>query len=370
MNTIIFAFIFTFFMACIGKNSFGETRTINISNKHLICHNGSTIIYWCLCVFLACIAGFRKGFVDTNSYRNIYETVGKNFSMVFDENLRIESGFRFICFILNYITNNSQILLIVVSLFVTFAIFKFVNNYSVDRWLSVVIFFLTSFLTTMNTMRQYIVVGVLLLCIPLLLKGKWRLFLLISLLLSTIHSTAIFAGIVIALSKGKVFNKRMVIISMVILVLAFLPAEGFVGVLQAVDIQDYADMYSELGKSGINIFRLAVQAVPVLLALFYFRIYGKDSMGEDYSMFTNLSILNLLIYILSMQSNYIARIALYFEVFNLVTIPFFLSTIIKKGQVYYAKAIALSLYSIYFYFVVQGFGVVSINMLTPFFIGG
>ena len=370
MSTIIFAFIAVFVFCTLGRNSRGAMKSRLGNGNAIIFCAGNSQLYWGLFILLAIIAGCRRGFVDTNAYKSMYEVIGRDFSMVTGENLRIEKGFRFICYILNHISSNSQFLVIVVSVFVTFAFFKFIDQYSIDRWFSAAVFFLTMYLTTMNTMRQYIVVGALLLCIPMLSKGKWWLFLLISFVLAMIHSTAIFAAVGIILSRGRVLSKRVVIIVVFMLVLAFTPAEQFLTLLQAASVQDYADMYESLNKSGINIMRMAVQAVPVLLGVIYFHLYGKENLDHDYAMFANLGIINLMVYILSMKSNYLARIAIYFEMFNLIMIPFFLTRIIKKDQVVIAKGIALFLYSIYFYYAVQGFGTASINMITPFFLGG
>lgn len=370
MSTIVFAFITVFILYALGRNTNRAIQSRIINGDIINFCAGNSHLYWILCALLATIAGCRTGFVDTNAYKTMYEVIGSDFSMVTGDNLRIEKGFRFICYILNHLSSNAQFLVIVVSVFVTFAFFKFIDRYSIDRWFSAAVFFLTMYLTTMNTMRQYIVVGALLLCLPMLSKRKWWLFLLISLVLSTIHSTAIFAAVGIILCRGRVLNKRVIIVVVCACVLAFTPAEQFLTLLQAANVQDYADMYESLNKSGINILRMAVQAVPVLLGVIYFNLHGKDNLDNDYGMFANLGIVNLMVYILSLKSNYLARIAIYFELFNLIMIPFFLTKIIKKDQVIIARGIALFLYSIYFYYAVQGFGAASIDMITPFFLGG
>lgn len=370
MLTIITAFLLVQILSFIGRYSKGQARTVCTNKNKIVYYDGNNKIYWALFWILAGIAGFRKGFVDTNSYRNIYETVGTDFSMVTDDNLRVEKGFRFICYLLNHISKNSQLLLFVVAIFVTFSFFKFIDRYSINRWFSVTIFFLTIYLTTMNTMRQYIVVGVLLLSLPLLNKGKWWLFVLISLLLTLVHSTAIFAALAILLSRGEFLNRRMLIVIGCTIVFVFTPADSFLSMLQTANIQDYAEMYEVLNKGGVNILRLAVQVVPVILAAIYFHMYGRENLNSEYSMFANLSVLNLIAYIFSTKSNYLARIAVYFEVFNLIMIPFFISKIIRDDQVRVMNAIAVVLYSIYFYYVIRGFGTYSVDLLNPYFFGG
>lgn len=332
----------------------------------------TNMYFWMLFVFFTFISSMRSGFVDTNSYRNIYNEIGMNFSNVLSDGFRIEKGFRFICYLLNHISNNSQILLMFVSIVVNYAIFKLVKNHSEDKFLSIFLYLCTVYLTTMNTLRQYFVVGIILLCFPLLLKNRKFIFLCITFLLTTIHSSAFFAGIIFVICCDKFLNKKVIILLIFTLILAFMPAFLFTSFLNLVGVNDYADMYQSINKTGVNNIRILVQLVPVMLAIYYyFKIKkNKKELTLKDSFFLNLNVINFVVFILATRNNYLARIAVYFELISIITIPYLLNRIIKKEQRIIFKVLVVFLYSIYFYFVIKGFGWESIRAIMPYFLGG
>lgn len=370
--------LFVVYLLCLVfylfGNQFNFTSKIRYNDgTTYFVKRGSSFFFWLIFFVLTFISAFRQGFVDTNTYRNIYTSVGTNFSMVLSDDLRVESGFKFICYLLNFVSNNSQILLIVISILINFSIFKMIDKYSENRFFSSFIYLCSIYLTTMNTIRQYMVVAVLILSIPLLIKQKKIVFMGIVLALSTIHSTSIFAGLIMIICCDKFINKKMIILVGLLLILAILPSDTFFNILKTAEIKDYSDMYQDLNKSGVSILRLLVQVIPVLLSLIYylFGIFKKNKeISLEYSFFMNLNIINMIIYILATKNNYLARLSIYFEFVSILTIPFLIRKLIKKDQIYIANLITIVLYSIYFYFAVSAFGNNSIAALRPIFLGG
>lgn len=373
MATVSF-FYFGSLLLCFFGSFSKQTKIIEYNDgRPIVVEKGSNFCFWLIFGVLTFVSACRSGFVDTVSYRLIYEAVGTDIKVVHGDELRIEEGFRYICYLLNHISTDSQLLLILVSILVNFSVFKLIDLYSEDRWLSVLIYISTVYLVTMNIMRQYIVVAVFLLAIPLLFKKKWWLFLVIALALSTVHSTALIAAIVIVLCNGKFLNIRVFVVALAMIILSVVSSAGFLNFLESADLNDYAAMYQTIDKAGVNTLRVIVQSVPAVLAIIcYYFVEKKNDMilPREYSFFMNLNVLNFASYIFSMRNNYLARVAVYFEIFSVITIPFLLTRILYKKELsLYVKIFTIVLYGIYFYFLVQSFGNASIEALTPFFIG-
>ncbi len=367
MSTVICLFMLVM-LSCMPAIT---TPQYNLSGKgeyvRRSVKSGFIIIAFIAMIVVHCC---RIGFVDTTTYMNIYRNIGVDKSLVFGGDLRIEIGFRLLCYILNFISDDPRILLVFVAAVVIIPFYRFIKKYSDNDGFSTILFLCTIFLYTMNTMRQYIVVGIFVMAYPLLREKKWIRYALVVLLASAFHTSAIIAGIILALCSGTIFNKRIKLLTVALLIVAFLPTEGFLRLLDS-GVGDYGDVYDMLNKGGVNVLRLLVQAVPVVLAILYInmnKLKAKD-LPKDVSFFTNMSIVSLLIYILALRSNYIARFALYFDFASVITIPYFLSRIIKKEDITLAYLITSGLYAVYFFFAARGFGD-SIEMLKPFFIGG
>lgn len=367
MITVICLFVFVI-LSCMPSIT---TQQHDISGK---CEYGRRSVKsgYIIIAFIAMIVVHccRIGFVDTVTYMNIYRNIGANKAFVFNGDLRVEIGFRLLCYVLNFITDDPRILLVFVAAVVIIPFYRMIKKYSDNEGLSTMLFLCTIFLYTMNTMRQYIVVGIFVMAYPLLREKKWVRYAFVVFFASAFHTSAIIAGIMLALCSGAVFNKRIKLLTVAMLIVAFLPTQEFLMILDS-SIGDYGDVYDILNKGGVNILRVLVQAVPVLLAFLYMNMnkMKEKDLPNDIAFFTNMNIISLLIYISALRSNYIARFALYFDFASIITIPYFLSRIIRKEDVSIAYLITSGFYAAYFFFAAQGFGD-SIEMLRPFFMRG
>ena len=125
-------------------------------------------------------------------------------------NLRYEYGFTFLCWILNKITSNWQILLIVSSLFINYSVLKFIKNNSSNPLLSVLMYILMNFyFFYTSAMRQAIAIGIMLLGYEKLKKNEIWKFLIFVLIATLFHESAFLALLLIPMRKMK-YNRYFI----------------------------------------------------------------------------------------------------------------------------------------------------------------
>ena len=107
----------------------------------------------------------------------------------------------------------------------------------------------------------------------------------------------------------------------------------------------------EFSGEGVNPFRLAVCAVPLILSFMARKHIAQQdaTQSEENYLFTNLSMLNTEIMFVALfgTANYFARLANYFLVFQALSIPWLFQFFEKKSRSLLASA-AVVCYLLYF----------------------
>lgn len=323
------------------------------SNNSLIRNNPHNIYYFLVTFFaLVFISGFRVSFIDTNTYRFMYQQTGKSIEYALSQT---EIGFFLYMVILNYITSNSQLLIFLSAIIVTVLITRTLYIYSMDLRLSLYLFVTSGiFAFSMNGLRQFIAVSIIFASIKLVLENKKKTFFVVVLLAMTFHSSAIIFIPMYFLLKTKVFSYKVTFLLLGICISLIFADMTLPFLFSFLGDTDYG-VYEEVvlaGKDGANGIRVLVEAVPCLLALFLYFMKDKEVFHSNrlLTILTNLSFYNFIFYVLAMQSWIFARVSIYFSIFNLILIPLLLHEfIIFKNRLLLKYCIYL-LYFIYFYY--------------------
>jgi transmembrane protein EpsG len=156
------------------------------------------------------------------------------------------------------------------------------------------------------------------------LRKKWDSFVLWTLLAVTFHPYAVMYLVVPFMMYRPWSGKTYV--SLTTFALAGMLLESMLGTI--VDITSmFGEGYnvSEFSGEGVNPFRLAVVAVPLVLSFVASpQIAAMDEKQErQYFLFVNLAILNAEIMFVALfgTANYFARLANYFALFQALSIP-------------------------------------------------
>jgi len=98
---------------------------------------------------------------------------------------------------------------------------------------------------------------------------------------------------------------------------------------------------SQTWASSVNLLRIAVQCVPVLLYAVFNKHYHKT---EQFSCLFNMSLLNAVLNISSMNSIYLNRFCIYTIMYNMLFIPMLFQPIKRKRSTFWILPLALMLY--------------------------
>ncbi|WP_019391967.1 EpsG family protein [Priestia filamentosa] len=203
-------FFYILLLFIIVLNSFIFFKGTNNKNKKIY------LIWMFLPVFI--ISAFRGPFIgnDTHSYLNLFNSVSHQDFLYFTKaNIYYEKGFIFLNTIISSITDSSQAILIVTSFITIGLIFLFIYRHSANVWLSVYLFItLMFYYNSMNVLRQYLAMAIVLSSLGFVVKRKLVPFLILVILASFIHTSAIFFIIVYIFPKLKVSYKSLVTISL------------------------------------------------------------------------------------------------------------------------------------------------------------
>lgn len=291
----------------------------NRKNKKLFC-----ILSFCILALVASFRSYTVGY-DTEKFVKIFIRTG---TLSFQDlsNLKFEWGFTFLCWFLNKITNNWQILLIITSLFINFSVIRFIYKNSKNPLLSVLLFVLLNFyLFYMSIMRQAIAIGIILLGYEKLKENKCFKYCLYIFIAFFFHNSALLALLLIPLKKIK-YNKNFSLFLISFYIFAFIFAKDIYMFL--------ANFSAKLLSYSNSIFFVENYFGSVLQFLVHFIMFiigyilmiknnknilydKKDNMNTILGI---LAISNLFI-LLTIKANIFNRFSPYFSIFLIIWFP-------------------------------------------------
>lgn len=306
----------------LGKNSY-ETR----ANIFIAVLTFGIIIFF---------AGLRSGIADTGAYILSFINMQESFLQeLFSEASRDKGFYLFTYFMKFFIADDFHVWLFVIALISGLAVMIPLYNYSPMFELSTFLFVATAqFTWLINGMRQFIAISILFLSIELIIKKRFKEYLIIVLLLSTIHGSAIFMLPFYFLCQSKPWSKK-ILITVVLFSVAFLFIDKFLSFgeifLEGTQYVGYTDAIAE--TAGSNIFRLIVAAMPLLLALWKKKEVMRLS-DKLLNICINMSTLNFCFMLLStgIGGIFIGRMAAYFDIYNLLLYPLILTKLLDMQE--------------------------------------
>ena len=162
-------------------------------------------------------AGCRNdGFGDTGMYRMIYKDVPASLSQISEylsEHTK-DKGFSVLMSAMkSLIGNNDMAFFMIVAIFQMICVVWLFRKYSSDYWLSMFMFIIsTDYLSWMfNGIRQFLAVTLTFWGIGLILKKKYAAMIILILVASTVHQSALLLIPFIFIAQGKAWNKKTII---------------------------------------------------------------------------------------------------------------------------------------------------------------
>lgn len=262
--------------------------------------------------------------------------------------------------LLSVITQNNQIYFIVTALFLAISISIFIYRYSSDIYMSELAYVSLCFYSlSLNVVRQFIAISICILAYEYLLERKCIKYVCLILVAAFFHPSAIIMIPAYFLVNMKIYKNSIVEIMKII----FLSAMGYVFIRFGLN-NEYMVYNESTGQSSMyglesaNILGI-IMPITVIIAIFFARnnlFHENDS--NKYLI--NLAYISLIFYIISVTGSLIIqRMALYFSIYTIISIPEISKVrVIKDGKTWIMIAMVL------YYILWALFG--KVNLITQF----
>lgn len=282
--------------------------------------------YIVLVMVLVLFAGLRTSYNDTWNYVNGFNSAPGVSEWLSDpENLNPFKNplFYFCQSIIKTVFRDAQMLIFLSALITQSCFIRFFKCYSEHFLFSIFIYFtLGTFVFTLAAIKQVLGMAIVTLAFPFLEKKKWIPYFLLIIVAMLIHTYAIaFAVLPFFRNKPwRIFTFLFVAVTVAVMmnfkesITAFMEQANELGKTLA-DYEVFAD-------NTINIFRLAVYAVPPVLSFVFQKWIFKDSAKMDHVL-VHMSIISLAFMSMGTQAgaNMFARMAMYFELGTICCLP-------------------------------------------------
>ncbi len=300
--------------------------------------HGKTVFMW-LCFFeLAFVAGFRAWHIgnDTLPYIGTFVATINHLDLY---RSHMEKGYLLYNQLLSYFTSNPQVILIANALIITGVICKFCRKYSVSILLSILLFVVLQFSGTLNIMRQYLALAIVLLGLSFVIKRQFLAFLCCCAVAATFHRSALLA-IGLYFLYPLEFKFRYLIWIGAITLLSFLLLAPIIDQVIAITGHYSGYMGSRLfGEETklASILKTAIQfSITCFCVLSYKYVCKKSSLKKELLPIPFLlfcSITAFCIQFISIRGTVLERLTMYFSIFNLISIPYFVHCYPKRSRI-------------------------------------
>ena len=321
-------------------NGFVETRDYAVY----------AVIFGALLIFFC---GLRSGVADTETYINIFDAAASDFSAF--QWSEAGKGPAFSLGIVLYkslVSSDFHGWLFLIAVICVIPVMRTLIKYSCSFGFSCFLFISTTIFTYLvNGMRQFICVAIIFACIQLIEEKKFFQYLIVILLLSTIHSSALMlipfyfitkirpwtmgTWFMIAggLTFGYFFDRFRPMVEMF---------------LENTEYENYIEVLSS--GTGSNLYRLAIAAVPVVLSLIG-RRYLWEADNTVINICVNMSIINFILYFIATFTSGLAvgRMTTFFDIFNILLLPWLLKNLFTRQSYRVLACLCIALYIVYFY---------------------
>lgn len=293
---------------------------------------------------LVIVSGLRNNIGDTFLYMHAYSL---NQFGIEDIQFQGDFGFNLYQMLLQQITLDPQILIFTTALITNVLIIKVLYQQSNLFELSVYVFIASGLFTvSMNGIRQFMAAAIIFTATKYLIEGNFKKYLIIVLLATTIHQSAIIFLPVYFVVRRKAWTKATFVL-LGLAVLLVLGWDQFSSVLfSAIGDSQYGH-YKDFSEGGANVMRLVVDLIPVVIAYM-----GRDKLRQIYpkgDCIINLAVLNVIVMLVASQNWIFARFTIYFGLYHLILISWIACLFRKKDRKLFYYGLIVSYFAYFFY---------------------
>lgn len=280
-------------------------------------------------------AALRSGFVDTSAYIRIFNNSLIGWQYVVDawEGTRQPGFDSLMIFFKTFISDDFHFWLTFISIASSIPLIITLRKYSCNYLYSIFIFITsTQFIWLFNGIRQFLVAAIMFGFGYLIKERKITKFIIIILLCSTIHKTALIMLPMCIFMTDKPFGRRILVYIAVVLLCAVSISpllDSMDSLLQGTGYEKNLDQFAE--DDGVHPLRVAFNSIPMILAF----IRRKEILKKNnlyINICINMSTISAGLYFVGMLTSgiMIGRLPLYFQLYDLILIPYLIYFIYKE----------------------------------------
>lgn len=355
-------YLWIFVWLIFAKNIFTKSKFVR---KKLTSKNDNSIsgltTTTALIVILPIIlwAGFRDfWFADTSSYyRNFinYPTTWAGF-INYIPTITKDKAFYTVSAFFKLFVHEPRVYFIVVAAIQGLCLMEFFKKYSSNYFLSLFLFVASTDIISFmfNGIRQFVAVGITLLAAPFVIEKKYFKAIIIILIASLFHQSALLLLPFIFLVQGEAFNSKTVFFLFCALI-----AATFVGQftnlldssLENTQYKNVVSDYTSMNDDGTNPLRVLVYSVPAILSFIGRKKIVRDG-GPLINICANMTIVSAGFYIISMVTSgiFIGRIPIYFSLYGYILLPWLVNNIFSKKTAKFINIAMIGFYLLFYYY--------------------
>lgn len=311
--------------------------------------------YLLLVTILVLFAGLRTNYNDTWNYIRAFKNMPSFSQWIANpENLNPFKNPLYYCAesLLKSVTDNPQWLIFLSSLFTQCCFIRFFKRYSSNFLFSIFIYFtLGTFVFTLAALKQVLGMAILTLAFPYLEKKKWLPYYLLVFVAMLVHTYSIFFAVLplFRVRPWRMFTFLFVAATVVLMMNFEEAITSFME--QANDLGKTLADYEVFDDHTINVFRLAVYAVPPVLSFVCQKWVLHDSSRMDHILI-HMSIISLAFMSMGTQAgaNMFARMATYFELGTICCLPWMLKQTFERRSYKLISSVACICFFIFFFY--------------------
>lgn len=306
---------------------------------------------------LVIFAGWRTDSLgDTALYRRLFLQLQPSFQTIGNafRNGEKDPGFTALSVLLKMLLGNrAALFFLLIAALQMICVALVFRKYAWDYRICIFLFIAsTDYLSWMhNGTRQFLAVAIVFAGYRFLLERRYLLMVMLILLASLFHISALLMLPVIFLVQGKAWNiKLQLVLAVTVLVMVFItPVSQLLHPL--LRHTPYADVLENeiwAADDGVNIIRVAVYSVPAVLSLIGLR-YVRQSEDPKVHLCVNLSVITMALYLVAMVSSgiYIGRLPIYTTLYGYMVLPWLIDNIFEPRS---ARLVRISMQVLYILF--------------------
>lgn len=267
---------------------------------------------------------------DTDEYLALFEKCSLYKWDILNMSTHFEKGYLVLNVLLSYLHISPRVFLCIMSFIFSYAVYKFIKDNSDNPLMSVLLFINLLFLyQSMNIMRQFLALSVILLFGFNFIKNKQLIKYVVAVLVASLfHTTALIALFIYPIYHLR-YSKKIVLIAILIAIFGsillsqiYLPLSSLLG-REAY----YVDMIGE-AKLGNLISTL------IFLSMYVFSLLvtaGKDR--QKYSFYLYSLLFAAVFYCVSINMAVFSRVSQYYAIFSIIALPNIIEANIRESKI-------------------------------------